>query len=369
MKKFENVHEIISKLADLHNDVSLVLQDPYFEALALSRKQQIEQKLATNQFTTLRRIYLGAHLQHSHSLNSQREFVYLTEDFLLSPPMDIPSNSVFLLLNNDVAKNLPQYLEFYQQHPECLFVIWDWDSQHWIYMSSILALNSDFYVSASSENAYLLSQFNPYVVGPVFAAVHQWSRRFILEHIDLFLGKRVDTPLGRHVFYNSYPRRNRAIATLTQTFPSVGFGTNEFKGRTDLENLHEWAQHKTHWIIPVLAGVPIRVYNALITGGIPLVPTFYKNLPEVAAFGDVALYYEVADLLQPQPINEAAVARFNAAGESGLIQRIAHAVEHHHVDGRCEQIFAALELSIQRLTAGDRSHDSGYLGFSSLARA
>lgn len=362
MENFESVHQIISKLSDLSKEVHQVLQDPFFESWALSTKIRLERKLAASDFAHISRIFLGSHLQHARPLDSKRELIHLADDFLLAPPKEIPQNSVFLLLNNDVARYLPQYIEFYNNHPEALFVIWDWDSQHWIYMSSILALNSDFYISASSEHAYLLSQFNPYVLGPVFAAAHQWSRKFIIEHIELFLDNRLNEPLGKHVYYETYPRRNRAIATVTPVYPSVGFANNDFKARSEMENFKEWAQHKTHWIVPVLAGVPIRVYNALITGGIPILPAFYKNLPEIAILGDVPLYHEVADLLEPKMINDAAVAKFDAAGESGLIQRIAYAVEHHHVDARCEHIFLALENSIGKILNSDRSHDLGYLG-------
>lgn len=354
--------DIINKLAELTKGVNDVLQDSFFESWALQQQGRVDAKLAARGTADIRTVYLGFHLQHARPQDTRREYVHLPENFLLDPPKDLPANSVFLLLNNDVAKHLPQYIEYYTNHPEALFVIWDWDSQHWIYMSCALALNSDVYIPASSENIHLLAQFNPYTVGPVFAAAHQWSRKFLLEHIDLLLAERSSEPLGMHVYYENYPRRNRAIATVSGKFPSVGFGTNAFKTRTDLDNLAEWAKHKTHWIVPVLAGVPIRVYNALVTGGIPILPSFYKNLPEIAILGEQPSYYQVAGLLKPEQLNEEAVTRFDAGGESGLIQRIAHGMEHHHVDARCEQIFQALENLFDKVARGDCSHDLGYLG-------
>jgi hypothetical protein len=354
--------DIINKLAELTKGVNDVLQDSFFESWALQQQARVEKKISERPSADIRTVYLGFHLQHARPEDSRREYIHLSENFLLDPPADLAPNSVFLLLNNDVAKHLPQYMAYYAAHPEAIFVIWDWDSQHWIYMSCALALNSDVYIPASSENMHLLSQFNPYTVGPVFAAAHQWSRKFLFEHVDLLMAERSSKPLGMHVYYENYPRRNRAIATVTNTFDSVGFATNAFKTRTDLDNLREWAGHKTHWIVPVLAGVPIRVYNALVTGGIPILPAFYRNLPEIAILGDLPSYYQVADVVSPQGINDEAVARFDAGGESGLIRRLAHATQHHHVDARCEQVFVALEDLFGKIAARDHSHQLGYIG-------
>jgi hypothetical protein len=354
--------DIINKLAELTKGVNDVLQDPFFESWALQQQARVEKKIAARPSTQIDTVYLGFHLQHARPQDTRREYIHLAENFLLDPPKQVAPNSVFLLLNNDVAKHLPQYMAFYAAHPEALFVIWDWDAQHWVYMSCALALNSDVYIPAASENMHLLSQFNPYSVGPVFVAAHQWTRKFLLEHVELLTAERSSKPLGMHVYYENYPRRNRAIATITKTFESVGFATNAFKGRSDLDNLKEWAGHKTHWIVPVLAGVPIRVFNALITGGIPILPAFYRNLPEIAILGDTPSYYQVSDVVDPLEINSEAVARFDAGGESGLLLRLTHAIQHHHVDARCEQILLALEDLMRQAMAHDHGHRHGYLG-------
>ncbi len=355
-----SAQELIEQLAGLTKQVNELMQDAFFDNWALRKQIQMERKLETIRFERAEHVYLGFHLDTARPI-AARQYHHLPADFLDAPPQDIPPNSVFLLLNNDIGRRLPQYLAYVQAHPETLFVVWDWDAQHWIQMSAILAMNSDFYVSGSSENASLLAQFTPHVLGPVFVGVHQWSRRFIAENTPLLLKPRLDTPLGQHAHYPQYPRRNRAIATVSPTYPTVGFVDNSYKQRTELENLEEWARHKTHWIMPVMGGVPIRVYNALAAGGIPILPGFYRNLPEIAVLGDIPLYYEVGDLIEARRINEAAVARFDAAGESGLLARVADTLQRHHVDLRCEQILGALERAVDRIRRKDRSHDEGYL--------
>lgn len=362
MTATKNPIELINTLAELNKGIHEILQDGFFDSFALMKRGQTEAKLAGGLFDRLERVYLGEHLKHCLPLVDGRVHEPLPADFLALPDFALSPGSTLFVTNNDIGKNLPAYMEFYSRNPEVLFVVWDWDSQHWIQMSAMLAMNCDFYISASSENTFLLSHFNPCVIGPVFAGVHQWSRRFIAENFSSLLQARKNEPLGPHAFYGSYQRRNRAIATVTKVYPSVGFSGNEYRNKTDLENFQEWVGHKTHWIAPVLGGVPIRVYNALAVGGIPLVPSFYRNMPEVALLGDIPFFYEVSDLIDPVAINAQAVARFDQEGESGLIRRVAEALDRHHIDSRCDQILAAVEAAVTAVRSGDRSYHDGYLG-------
>jgi hypothetical protein len=365
MSHLNNPIDLINQLSDMHKCMHKLLQDVSFDTLALMKREQLEQKLSRLQFDQVSQIYLGTHLQKAQSVSGNRQYLPLPDDYLTNPGFSLPQGSVLLITNNDVGGQLlSNFIDLYRRHPEVLFVVWDWDSQHWVQMSGILAMHCDFYIPAASENSFLLSHFNPNVIGPIFAGVYQWKRQFLAENFATLLGDRSNEPLGPHAFYGDYERRNRALVTVTKTFSGVGFVDNDYRNKSDLDNLAEWARHKTHWIVPVLAGVPIRVYNALAVGGIPILPAFYRNMPEIALIGESALFYEVKDLIDPRPINEQAVACFDQAGVSGLIERVAKAIDHHHIDRRCEQILEAVERSVIRIAAGDRSYIDGYLGAS-----
>jgi len=353
-------YDLVEKLSGQAAAMHEALQDPFFDSLAFSQHEKLLAKLRAHDFTRVGHVYMGAHLKHARPIEPGRRYVALEENFLDSPPTDIPPGSTFLLLNNDIGKNLMQYVAFYNAHPEVLFVVWDWDSQHWIQMSALVAMNCDYYVSASSDNTFLLSHFNPHILGPVFAGVHQWSRDFLLRRFDMMTAPRAETPFGPHVHYAKYPKRSRAVAALAQHFESVKFADNQYKAKTDEDNLREWAGYKSHWIVPVLGGVPIRVYNAMITGGIPILPSFYRNVPEVAGLGTSPLFYEVHDLLAPQAINAAANARFDSDGGAGLVQRISDAMATQHVDTRCDHIVRMLQQSIAALLDGSAAQLPGH---------
>lgn len=360
MSNQTSVVNLISQLAAKAADMHQLLQDPLLDSLAYSQHAQLLAKLRATDFASVRHVYLGAHLCHARPTVHGRSFIPLAADFLDNPPTEVPAGSIFVLLNNDIGSHLPRYVAFRQANPQALFVVWDWDSQHWLQMSAMLAMHSDFYASASSDNAFLLAHFNPHILGPVFAGVHQWSRQFLYERFALLTGPRVDTPFGPHVQYPTYPKRSRAVAALAQHFDSVKFADNQFKDRSDEDNLREWAGYKSHWIVPVLGGVPIRVYNALITGGVPIVPSFYRNLPEIAGLGASPLFYEVHDLLEPQSIQAQANARFDAQGHGALLQRVSEALATQHVDSRCEQLLGLLQKSIEGLLDGSGARLPGH---------
>jgi hypothetical protein len=217
-------------------------------------------------------------------------------------------------------------------------------------MSCNLAVYCDFYIPVSSENTYTISHFNPFILGPIFVGVNQWSRQFISENFGSLLLDRLNEPSDPHVFYEAYPRRNRAIATLNQKFSGVSFSDNSYKLTSDIENLNAWSRHKAHWIVPVLSGMPIRVFNCLCTGGIPIVPSFYKVMYESTDLPQDVFYYDVLDLIEPNKLQQIANNYFDRHGTAGLIQRIGNFQFKYHIDIRCESILKLVHSKIFELS-------------------
>ena len=362
MQNSLDVNNFINSISELSGSINSILQSDFFDKLSFYKKEQLNKRLSTVKFDKIENIYLGKHLHNANPSNNIN-CIKLNDDFLLAPPKDIPNNTVFLLLNNDVAKNLPQYIEFYNNSPNAFFIIWDWDSQHWLNMSMNLAIYSDFYIPASSENLSVLSQFTPNILGPIFCCSFQWTKKFLIDNIDLMLNERSNEPLGKHNLYDKYPRRNRVIFTLNKEFSKVCFSNNEFLEMTSFENLVEWSSYKCHWIVPVLSGVPIRVYNALITGGIPILPSIYKIMPEIQLLKDTPVYYDIDDIINPMHISKFAIDKFEALSESEIIGKILSSIELHHLDTRCAQIINYINLEITRLKNNDKNYNFGYLSF------
>ncbi|MCX7178627.1 MAG: hypothetical protein NTX56_07600 [Proteobacteria bacterium] len=140
------------------------------------------------------------------------------------------------------------------------------------------------------------------------------------------------------------------ISTLSQHYPSIGFSSHAFHVRTAEDRLKEWCSHKTHWIAPVLNDVPIRIFDALATGGIPIVPESLRFLSPVnAILRDSVAFYSATDIVQPQACVERANKLFDDGGRDGIMARHKLALQKYHGDTSVRQMlnYAAEVLGIQ----------------------
>jgi hypothetical protein len=251
-------------------------------------------------------------------------------------------NAVVIVNNNDVGQGMAQYADFYTRCDKTIFVAWDWDNHHWLDLSTFLAAHSDIYAPGHHENLYLLTRYNWATAGPVYCSVVQWGRRFLAENLPLLLtNPRSADPLGKHIPYGPFTFRNRVVSTLSQHYPSIGFSDRTFHVRTPEERLKEWADHKAHWIVPVLNDVPIRIFDALVTGGIPIVPESMRYLPLIRDIDrEHIVFSSPHDIMDPRAVVNRANALFDAHGQDGLVARHRFALDHHHGDQRMQQVMA-----------------------------
>lgn len=256
------------------------------------------------------------------------------------------ADAVVVVNNNDVGREggAPFFADFVTRCDRTLFVVWDWDNHHWLDNSTFAAAHADLYAPAHHENLYLMTRYHWSCCGPVYCATVQWPRRFLADRVDLMLQtERSDQPLGMHVPYAPFTFRNRVVTTLGQHFPQVGFSSHAFHGRGAEDRLLEWCRHKLHWIVPVLNDVPIRLFDALITGGIPIVPESLRYLPPVDRLDRRHVeFYGPEDIVNPRPVWERALRKFEAAGREGIVERHRLAMEQHHGDQRVDAMLERL---------------------------
>lgn len=251
---------------------------------------------------------------------------------------------VVIVNNNDAGapEARAAYADFFAECTGTCFVAWDWDNHHWLDLSTFLAAHSDVYAPAHHENLYVLSRYNWLVAGPVYCSSVQWSRRFLTDNLDrIFQAERVSTPLGMHIPYAQFNFRIQVISTLSQRYSSIGFSSRTFHVRTAEDRLQEWSAHKTHWIAPVLNDVPIRIFDALVTGGIPIVPDSLRFLPPVSAIPRKYIaFYSAADIVNPDALVAHANRLFDEGGRDGIVARHRYALEYHHGNVSVRQMLA-----------------------------
>ena len=103
---------------------------------------------------------------------------------------------------------------------------------------------------------------------------------------------------------------------------------------------------KRHFIVLKLNDVPIRLFDAWATGGIPLVP---ESLRFSAVFEDMhpcdVVFYSASDVVTPQAMIEEAHALFDADGQMGILRRHQYGLGRHHGEQHlCRMLDVAREL-------------------------
>ena len=261
-------------------------------------------------------------------------------------------NAILVLNNNDIMQtnSLDAYLQFFQNSPETIVALWDFDNHHWYPLSAFFAAHSDIYFPCHPDFFQLLSRYNRCTRGPVNSGVLQWSRSFLVANLDtIATTARSDQPLGMHIGYEQFRFRNKVINTLAQHYPAtVGFQNATFHNLSEADRLRQWCGHKAHWIVPVMNDIPTRMFDALTTGGVPIVPDCLRSLPNVAAIAPHAVFYGATDIVQPHGIVEAANRKFDQGGTEQILERHRIGMEQHHVSARIETIlnlvFEAFEI-------------------------
>ena len=318
-------------------------QGESFFHLAAAKAARISALKAHFATKSLRKVYLSATLGNFGCAIEGVEVEILEKNFFQeADPLRREAkksqlaNCVVIVNNNDVGvgESRIAYADFFCECTTTCFIGWDWDNHHWLEVSAFLAAHSDIYAPSHHENLYLLSRFNWLIGGPVYCSTIQWSRAFLSEHLQAMLEtERYDAPLGMHIPYAQFSFRIQVISTLNQHYPSIGFSSLSFHTRTPEDRLKEWYLHKTHWIMPVLNDVPIRIFDALATGGIPIVPDSLRFLPPVNAIPrEHIAFYSPSDIINPKLLVDHAIALFDKGGGAGIIARHQLALQNFHGD-------------------------------------
>jgi hypothetical protein len=251
------------------------------------------------------------------------------------------NRSVVVVNNNDAheAGSSDRLARWVARCPDTVFLAWDWDNHHWLSLSYPLAALVDVYCPAHYENLYPLSRFNA-AIAVVPCGTVQWTVAFMRARQELMLNAvRVAGPLGKHIYYGAFGYRNQVIATLEPRYPHVRFTNHQFHDLTPEEKFLEWVGFKLHMIVPVLNDVPIRLFDAWVTGGIPLAP---ESLRFSTVFADVdardVVYYSAADMLEPQAMIRNALELFDTGGREGMLRRHNYGLLRHHGEQRLRRM-------------------------------
>jgi hypothetical protein len=345
MINFSDISIQLSQSAIVHHSLKTIeeLEGDILFSIACNKDQIYRSKCESFQKSDEIKINVIANNTNLGSISSSisgQKINFLSTDAVKSTDSD--SELISSLENSLVISTSNLFAEIgavrlgmlYERLPNTIFVIQDYDNHHWISNNLQVAIFSDVYVPAHQSDSLMASKVNPNILGGIPCGSNQWSFDFIQSiGKQSLLIQRSNMPLGKYFFYDKFLHRNKVINTLSPTYPKIAFVKQDFHALSPDTKWQEWRNHKLHWIIPVLNDLPIRFFDALITGGIPLIPSGLR--PFVESLQVPKEYYATygpLDILNPQALIEKQNKRFDLLGDSGILDRHEFALSHFHVD-------------------------------------
>lgn len=224
--------------------------------------------------------------------------------------------------------------------PRDLIVSWMWD-HHTAYVPNLkTSLASDFVVYSHSNHSAYLHTPTSVIAGHIPLCSAQWEHHVArnLFH-QCAQGERQHTLLMNYVHYDFAPKRNAALATIREhikeahTVIMPANDRSRYFMKTPLERFEEWARHKATIILPMNDDLSTRVFDALLAGLVPVIPSnitdFDLLVPpaEQASLGIVRIdSYELDELKAGAQL---ALQTFDDQGRDGMLARHHYALENH----------------------------------------
>lgn len=250
--------------------------------------------------------------------------------------------SIFVATNNTIAKilNVDTLQAFFEKDWRFL-IVHDYDSHHWTNVSLRSAEVADLYIPAHFSYPEFLLPYLPYSIDVVPIGTILWTRRFLLQSLDLICEENRQFEVGgRFSFYPQFPLRNAQIATLNKAVDTICFvDTTQYLTLNEIEKLKQWTQYQTQIIIPVAQDVPIRFFDALVTGSLPIVPQWLiPSMEQMKVPREMYLTYKLVDLNNPREAINSWSKYFKRIGKKGIEERATFGLLNFHMDESVNRI-------------------------------
>lgn len=246
---------------------------------------------------------------------------------------------------------------------------WFWDNHHHILVNYPVAEALDVAIPGHAFAAGYLANRRSMLTAPVPLCVTQWSAREAERCFAAGLGKpRHDTLYGGFVRYGFARRRNELVERLQEAgFDRLSFleetTLRSYFGRSGEDRFADWMGHKVSLCLPLARDLSQRLFDALVTGQVPIVSSDIDDLdavipPEVQEALPIIRFdrYEVADVREA---HARALAAYDAGSEAAALERHRYALERHTFEVRISEVLDAMtSLASVQPTAADASAPS-----------
>ncbi len=230
---------------------------------------------------------------------------------------------------------------------------WFWDNHHQLFQNYDVAEALDLVIPGHGFAGRYLRNRHAIHLPPVPLGVTQWSAReaarYFLRHQDR---PRHDDLYGGFVRYVFAPERNRLVEALMRNgHARIGFlednSLEDYFSWSPEERFKDWLGYKVSLCLPLARDLSQRLFDALLTGQVPIVPA---NVPDLDQVIDPALQARLPILKFDEYSVEAvsaahseAIVAFDRGGAEAAMARHRYVTEHHMFSGRIRSILRLLE--------------------------
>lgn len=257
--------------------------------------------------------------------------------------------SIFITNNNFLYHRGPDIMSKLGKYDNLVSACWLFDNHHQFNFSILYAEHFDVVFPAHCNGTEYLYGRKALIAPVVPCPVIQWSRSSAielyatLEHIE-----RDDELYGR---FSSYDGRITARDKFLNLVGAEDFGRQivslkpdrqDWDTRTPAERFQDFMSHKVSVTTPINNDISLRVFDALLTGQIPILPYgalgLAASIPNEQQSALPVRAYLPNDVDSLRLASENAVAAFDRGGAQAAAKRHRYAADNHMLCHRVIQM-------------------------------
>jgi len=227
---------------------------------------------------------------------------------------------------------------------------WFWDNHHHVFENVKAAVDLDVALPGHAFAGHYLRSTRYLHARPVPLCVTQWTAREAAGFFEkVGCRDRTDDLYGGFVRYQFAEKRNRLIDSLIAQRMRGIYCLQEsdlgrYFGLSLSDRFAQWASHKTSLCLPLGGDLSQRLFDALLTGQVPIVaPDIYDLDSVISPQLQASLPIVKLASYTPAAVSEArdsAIRQFDSQGNDGAVRRHRFALENHTFHARVRELVA-----------------------------
>ena len=249
-----------------------------------------------------------------------------------------------------------------------LCAAWFWDNHHLYQESMHIAMLTDIFFPGHHYSSHYLKNEVSLDGGFVPMSSIAWTRQEVERAAgEALLAPRSNSLYGGYNSYAQFAHRDRLIEeVVAKVEDSVVFITehgtpperHRYNRLSPQERLSEWMRYKVCLCVSVDRDITMRMFDALLTGSIPLLIGRPDDLDQVISRDmQTLLPIIVVDSKDPEEAAAAyrsCVSAFDQGGPDGVLMRHCFARDNHMPKNRLTQMIGQVRMLAEN---GDRLQD------------